>query len=82
MDEQTGGKGKTNIGKHLGFPYSFDLLPKRKFAKNKKHQKQIFNVQNVACFWLFFLRIMEIVVAGSEGRMMRSQGYGSGLCIP
>jgi hypothetical protein len=34
------------------------------------------NSQPIKCICI------EIVVAGSEGRMMRSQGYGSGLCIP
>ena len=51
-------EGKDKQWETLRFPQWFDLIPKQKFAKNKKHQKTNFEVSNVDMVLAAFLRIM------------------------
>ena len=67
-------EGKDKHWETLRFSLLFWSSPKTKIRKKQKTSKAKFQCSRVCLFLTVFVRIMEIVVAGSEGRMMPSAG--------
>ena len=59
-------EGKDKQWETLRFPQWFDLLPKQKFAKNKKHQKTNFEVSK---FDMFLAVFCELCILQHDGAL-------------